>query len=191
MRATKSFAALTAAALIGASTAGAQTLVASAGTQPTDSTPITTDTTGTPAATAKKKALLQKQIVIQNYRPVDQRGINMFEAPKEAGAPWTGFKLDFGAAFTQQYQGLSHENTAILDPDGDGIAQNQLMAVGQGFNLASATSRSTTATPTSAAATTATLCTTRSSATTSSTPSRRRSAARCTSAPTASWGWSA
>jgi hypothetical protein len=62
----------------------------------------------------------------------------MFEAPKEAGAPWTGFKLDFGAAFTQQYQGLSHENTAVLDPDGDGVSQNRLMTVGQGFNLASA-----------------------------------------------------
>jgi hypothetical protein len=96
------------------------------------------DTTAAPTTKAAKKAALQKPIVIQNYRPVDQRGINVFEAPKEAGAPWNGFKLDFGAAFTQQYQGLSHENTAVLDPDGDGAAQNQLKTVGQGFNLAAA-----------------------------------------------------
>ena len=135
MRATTSLLTLTAAALLGATSAGAQTVVASAQVTTPDST--ATDTTGTPAAAAKK-ALLQKQIVIQNYRPVDQRGINVFEAPKEAGAPWTGFKLDFGAAFTQQYQGLSHENAAVLDPDGDGVSQNRLKTIGQGFNLATA-----------------------------------------------------
>src|SRR5688500_5094990 len=137
MRATKSLFALTAAALFGATTAGAQTVVALADTAPdTAGAAQATDTTSTPAAA--KKAGLVKPITIQNLRPVDQRGINIFEAPREAGAPWTGFKLDFGAAFTQQYQGLSHENTAVLDPDGDGVSQNRLVSVGQGFNLATA-----------------------------------------------------
>ena len=135
MSATTSLFALTAAALIGATSAGAQTVVALAETTP-DTTAAATDTTAAPAAT--KKAALMKQITMQYYRPVDQRGINLFEAPKEAGAPWTGFKLDFGAAFAQQYQGLSHENTAVLDPDGDGVSQNRLATVGQGFNLATA-----------------------------------------------------
>ena len=139
MRATKSLFTLSAVALLGATSAGAQTVVASADVGgPDTTTAATTDTTGTPTTKAAKKALLQKAIVIQNYRPNDQRGLNVFEAPKEAGVPFTGFKLDFGAAFTQQFQGLAHENTAVLDPDGDGTAENQLMTIGQGFNLATA-----------------------------------------------------
>ncbi|HEX6058170.1 MAG TPA: hypothetical protein VFZ11_04050 [Gemmatimonadaceae bacterium] len=133
MRTTTSLFALTAAALL-AAPANAQTVLASAETAP-DTTAAMTDTVAAPAA---KKASLVKPITIQNMRPVDQRGINIFEAPKEAGVPFTGFKLDFGAAFTQQYQGLSHENTAVLDPDGDGVSQNRLMTIGQGFNLATA-----------------------------------------------------
>ena len=137
MRATNSLLALTAAALLGATSAGAQTVVASADTTP-DTTTAPTDTTGAQPTEATKQALLRKPITMQNFRPNDQRGLNMFEAPKAAGAPWTGFKLDFGAAFTQQYQGLSHVNTAVADPDGDGTAQNRLITIGQGFNLATA-----------------------------------------------------
>ena len=133
MRTTTSLFALTAAALL-AAPANAQTVLASAET-PRDTTATTTDTVAAPAA---KKASLVKPITIQNMRPVDQRGINIFESPKEAGVPFTGFKLDFGAAFTQQYQGLSHESGAVLDPDGDGVSQNQLKTIGQGFNLATA-----------------------------------------------------
>jgi hypothetical protein len=137
MRAPISLLALTSAAILGTASAGAQTVVASAEITGADST-ASTDTTGTPTTKAAKKALLQKPITMQNFRPNDQRGLNVFEAPKEAGVPFTGFKMDFGAAFTQQYQGLSHENGAVLDPDGDGTAQNRLMTIGQGFNLATA-----------------------------------------------------
>jgi hypothetical protein len=51
-------------------------------------------------------------IEIQYLRANDQRGVNVFETPKVAGAAFEGFKLSFGAAFTQQFQGLSHNNTA-------------------------------------------------------------------------------
>ena len=44
--------------------------------------------------------------------PGRQRGLNVFESPKEEGAAYTGFKLSWGGAFTQQYQKLSHSNTA-------------------------------------------------------------------------------
>ena len=135
MRATTSLFALTAIALLGAASANAQTVVASVDAAP-DTIATSTDTVGAPAA--QKKASLVRPITIQNLRPVDQRGINMFETPKERGVPFNGFKLDFGAAFTQQYQGLSHESGAVLDPDGDGVSQNQLMSIGQGFNLATA-----------------------------------------------------
>ena len=52
------------------------------------------------------------KIEIQNYRPEDKRGINMFEAPKDESVAYDGFKLQWGAAFTQQFQGLDHSNTA-------------------------------------------------------------------------------
>ena len=38
-----------------------------------------------------------QQLEIQRLRPVDQRGINMFETPKFDGVPYTGFKLGWGA----------------------------------------------------------------------------------------------
>jgi hypothetical protein len=74
---------------------------------------------------------------IQYFRPQDQRGLNVFEAPKDPGAPYNGFVLDFGAAFTQQFQALEHSNQA--DPRTvDGIDANQLIDIGTGFNNAAA-----------------------------------------------------
>src|SRR5687767_15251476 len=79
----------------------------------------------------------QKKIEVQNYRPVDQRGINMFEPPKDDGTMYKGFALMWGASFTQQYQGLDHENTATPNVV-NGINQNQLIEIGGGFNNANA-----------------------------------------------------
>jgi hypothetical protein len=75
------------------------------------------------------------QLQIQNIRPNDQRGINVFEAPKNDAVPFTGFKLNAGAAFTQQFQGLSHRNTAQARLV-NGVNANQLITVGHGFNNA-------------------------------------------------------
>lgn len=77
------------------------------------------------------------QIQIQNYRPADQRGLNVFEAPKESGIPFTGFRIGWGAAFRQQFQGLEHTNTATPVMSGT-TNQNQLIDIGRGFNLADA-----------------------------------------------------
>ena len=93
------------------------------------------DTTTTPAAA--KKASLVRTIEIQNYRPQDQRGLNIFEAPKEAGVPFTGLKLSFGAAFTQQFQGLRHDNTATPNMSGT-VDLNKPIAMSNGFNNATA-----------------------------------------------------
>jgi hypothetical protein len=76
-----------------------------------------------------------QQLEIQRLRPVDQRGINMFETPKFDGVPYTGFKLGWGASFTQQFQGLSHSNTAT-PLMANGVNKNQLMTLGHGFNNA-------------------------------------------------------
>ena len=95
------------------------------------------------ADTAKKKDStvtasvfsVVKPIVIQHIRPNDQRGMNVFEAPKTDPVAYTGFKLDFGAAFTQQFQGLQHENTAapVLVA---GANTTSLLKIGNGFNNA-------------------------------------------------------
>jgi hypothetical protein len=74
-----------------------------------------------------------RPIGIQYARPMDQRGLNVFETPKVKGVEYTGFKLEFGAGFTSQVQDLSHSNTA--DPNiVDGVNTNQLMGIGFGFN---------------------------------------------------------
>ena len=51
-----------------------------------------------------------QQIPMQNFRPYDQRGLNVFETVKSDTVPFTGFKLRIGGGFTQQFQNLSHEN---------------------------------------------------------------------------------
>jgi len=78
-------------------------------------------------------AYIARPAEIQYYRPMDQRGINVFESPKEEGVPYTGFKLNFGAAFTQQYQALDHSNSATARMV-NGVDANQLMDIGSGFN---------------------------------------------------------
>ncbi|MDB4887783.1 MAG: hypothetical protein JWN79_3221 [Gemmatimonadetes bacterium] len=78
---------------------------------------------------------------IQYLRHADQRGINVFESPKEEGAAFTGMKLNWGGAFAQQFQNLTHENTAAPRMTGTGTAAvnaNQLIAIGSGFNNANA-----------------------------------------------------
>ena len=101
--------------------------------QPSDSTPKATAT--------EKKELSRDDFVqkigVQRMRPNDQRGINMFETPKKDLVPFTGLALEFGAAFTQQFQGLKHENSAVtMTPTGSTVNANALMPIGWGFNNA-------------------------------------------------------
>jgi len=93
--------------------------------------------TATDSGPAKKAAAVSnvQAIEIQRLRPVDQRGINVYEAPKNDGVPYTGFKLGWGAAFTQQFQGLDHSSTAVPVFKGT-VNANQLMSIGNGFNNA-------------------------------------------------------
>jgi len=80
-------------------------------------------------------------IEMQNYRPEDKRGINVFEAPKDKTLAYDGFKLQWGAAFTQQFQGLDHSNTAAPAPvttAGVTTNANQLIRIGHGPNTATA-----------------------------------------------------
>ena len=90
-----------------ASTLGALLLVAApiAAQTPPDTTGSGGTTTAQEAPPADPRG---RTTTIQHVRPQDQRGINVFESPKEPGVEYTGFKLDFGAAFTSQVQSLNH-----------------------------------------------------------------------------------
>jgi hypothetical protein len=58
-------------------------------------------------------AWAQWQPAIQNFRPYDQGGLNMYEAPKQYDTVvYDGFKIRFGANFTQGYQKLANSNSA-------------------------------------------------------------------------------
>ena len=70
---------------------------------------------------------------IQYIRFADKRGLNTFETTKDKGVEFTGFKLDFNAAFTAQVQNLDHGTTAIPVLN-NGVNTNQLADIGFGFN---------------------------------------------------------
>ena len=74
---------------------------------------------------------------IQYLRAQDKRGLNAFETTKDPGVEFTGFKLDFNAAFTSQVQNLEHETTARPNMV-NGVNANQLADIGFGFNNSTA-----------------------------------------------------
>ncbi len=129
--------------------ASAQTTIASSRTSATpaaDTASVTTPTKKAKpvmsaddsiAAVAKAKAvaLLYRPIELQHFRAADQRGINVFETPKSNDVPFEGVKLLWGGAFTQQFQGLTHSNTAAPKVVA-GVDANQLITIGHGFNNA-------------------------------------------------------
>jgi hypothetical protein len=89
------------------------------------------------------QARFQPPTEIQYLRPQDKRGMNVFETPKVEGVPYTGFKVQWGAAFTQQFQGLRHENDADSLPyapagPATNNNRNRLVEIGNGFNNANA-----------------------------------------------------
>jgi len=90
-----------------------------------------------PAPPVESSFTSGRKITIQNFRPQDQRGLNIFETPKAPGVEYTGFKIDVGAAFAAQFQGLRHENTARPNVVNN-VNTNQLIEIGNGFNNSTA-----------------------------------------------------
>ena len=95
--------------------------------------------TGSPAADSGTKkpqgvSLFRPQ-EINHIRPADMRGVNVYESPKTDEVPFNGFALSFGGAFTQEFQGLQHQNTAAAAVT-NGVNANQLITIGHGFNNA-------------------------------------------------------
>jgi hypothetical protein len=91
------------------------------------------------AAAAEAEASWKKgrPVRIQYLRAQDKRGLNTFETTKDPGVEFTGFKFDFGAAFTSQVQNLSHSNAAAPNVV-NGIDANKLADMGFGFNNSTA-----------------------------------------------------
>lgn len=74
----------------------------------------------------------------QFWRAPDQRGINVFETGKEDTVAFEGMKVRVGGHFAQQWQNLSHSNTASPVLNANGVNLNQLIDIGAGTNLATA-----------------------------------------------------
>lgn len=66
---------------------------------------------------------------LQNWRPNNQDGLNMFEAPKDNTADFDGFKVRVGGDFALQFQGLDHST---------GFTGDTLVDMGANFNLPTA-----------------------------------------------------
>jgi hypothetical protein len=122
----------------------------SEGGQPPAAPPATVPAATVPAATtpapaddAQDKAAQEsswkkgRPARIQYSRPLDKRGINVFETTKDPGAEFKGFALDVGAAFTSQLQNLEHENRATPNIV-NGTDTNKLQTIGFGFNNSTA-----------------------------------------------------
>jgi hypothetical protein len=107
----------------------------SASTPPAATAPAATETEQQAAAEASWKK--GRPLRIQFSRPLDRRGINVFETTKEPGVEFTGFALDVNAAFTSQLQNLSHSNAAAPNLV-NGVNANQLQSIGFGFNNSTA-----------------------------------------------------
>lgn len=73
----------------------------------------------------------------ENVRPADKSGINVFESPKTDTLKFTKVNVGFGGAFEQDFQNLTHTNTAssVLV---NGVNKNALMPIGPGFTTAMA-----------------------------------------------------
>ena len=132
MRTTKFFT-LMAVALLGANVATAQDVALA--TDDSTSTQPKTETKAPKSASSAALSVFQKNVTA--VRPYDQRGVNVFEMPKPEVKPWTGPTFDIGAAFTQPFQQLHHENSAAPRMVGD-VDKNKLIPIGAGLPLASA-----------------------------------------------------
>jgi hypothetical protein len=139
MRPTLRFATVLTALLAVASPAAAQETAepAARSTEPAAVTAAPTTEKDAEAAAAEASWKKGRPIRIQYSRPLDKRGLNVFETTKDPGVEFTGFKMDFNAAFTSQVQNLSHSNTATPNLV-NGINTNQLQDIGFGFNNSTA-----------------------------------------------------
>ena len=104
------------------------------GTTESTETAVVENNLSAPRATERARSV---PIRIGYFRAHDARGLNVFEAPKDEGMPYDGFSLQWGAAFTQQFQSIEHENEASPNVVNN-VDLNSLIGIGKGFNNADA-----------------------------------------------------
>ncbi len=76
---------------------------------------------------------IAQQAPIQYFRPWDQNGINIFEPSKEGDQPaFDGLKIRIGAAFTQDFQSITHSNKAVYFPESPNNPVNKNLLFGAG-----------------------------------------------------------
>jgi hypothetical protein len=75
---------------------------------------------------------------LPNWRSYDKNGINVFEAPKDTASTFTNVRVKVGGAFALQYQAIDHENTAVPVLNATGVDVNNLIDIGNNFNLPTA-----------------------------------------------------
>ncbi|WP_224487958.1 hypothetical protein [Robertkochia flava] len=73
-------------------------------------------------------SMFAQQRDLENFRPPDQRGLHIFEDPKDSVQEFDGVKVRVGGASTIQFQALDHENSGAV----------ALKEIGNNFNLATA-----------------------------------------------------
>lgn len=88
--------------------------------------------------------VMAQQPKINNIRSYDQKGINVFEDPKDTATTFDGIKVKWGAGFTQQFQNLKHKNPDALNntvgsySSSGSVAGNKLKVITSGFQTAQA-----------------------------------------------------
>ncbi len=75
---------------------------------------------------------------LRNFRTYDKNGVNVFETPKDTTSSSNEVHVKIGGAFALQFQAIDHENNANFVDNGNGGNANQLYAIGNNFNLATA-----------------------------------------------------
>jgi hypothetical protein len=80
---------------------------------------------------------------LDNFRPLDKRGINVFEAPKDTVSTFDGVDVRVGGASTIQFQALNHESRGTWNLDNTPVvpgtpATGRLIEIGSNFNLPTA-----------------------------------------------------
>ena len=73
---------------------------------------------------------------LDNSRPLDKRGINVFESPKDTISTFDGVRVRIGGASTIQFQALDHESKGVWNnAQGE---PSRLIEIGSNFNLPTA-----------------------------------------------------
>ena len=105
--------------------------------------PVMAQEVQTPEQTSPAQTNNNKEFYLRPsyWRPYDQRGINVFETTKAPDSiAFEGTRVRLGAGFTQQFQNLKHENSA-LNSGGGTVATagaNKLYPLAPGFMTAQA-----------------------------------------------------